>query len=332
MKWLGRLFILLLVLTLVYLLGPNPSDPRYDKSLPDITVTTQQLDSLVRTEESLHPVKPENEARIIWNDDSLKNPTEYAVVYLHGFSASQEEGDPVHTDFARTFGCNLYLARLAEHGLDTADPMINLTADAYWESAKRALAMGKKIGRKVILMGTSTGGSQAIQLAATYPEDVAALVLLSPNIEINDPNAFLLNNPWGLQLARLVKRSRDNEASDQREIYKKHWYSRYRLEGTVALQEMLETSMIPENFRKITQPVLLLYYYKDESHQDPVVKVSAMQKMFDQLSTPPAFKRQVAIPEAGDHVIGSYIKSNDLPSVQKAIHAFAVDVLKLSPR
>ena len=47
--------------------------------------------------ESRRPVKPENEARIIWQNDSLKNKTEYAVVYLHGFSASQEEGDPVHT-------------------------------------------------------------------------------------------------------------------------------------------------------------------------------------------------------------------------------------------
>ena len=35
-----------------------------------------------------------------------------SVVYLHGFSASQEEGDPVHYDFAQKFGCNLFLAAL----------------------------------------------------------------------------------------------------------------------------------------------------------------------------------------------------------------------------
>jgi hypothetical protein len=28
--------------------------------------------------------------------DTLKQETDYAVVYLHGFSASQEEGDPLH--------------------------------------------------------------------------------------------------------------------------------------------------------------------------------------------------------------------------------------------
>ena len=51
-------------------------------------------------------------------------------------------------------------------------------------------------------MGTSTGGTQALQLAAAYPNDVAALILMSPNIEINDPNAWILNNHWGLQLAQ----------------------------------------------------------------------------------------------------------------------------------
>jgi pimeloyl-ACP methyl ester carboxylesterase len=332
MKWLKRILLLVVVLTLVYLLGPNPPSPVFDKTLPLVTASGAQLDSLVRSEESRHPVKPENEARIIWNNDSLKSRTEYAVVYLHGFSASQEEGDPVHTDFARRYGCNLYLARLAEHGLDTVEAMLNLTADRYWESAKRALAIGKQIGQKVILMGTSTGGTQAIQLAAAFPDDVAALVLMSPNIEINDPNAFLLNDPWGLQVARLVKKGNYIQSSDQRDLYKKYWYSTYRLEGAVALQEMLEKSMTPENFRKINQPLLLLYYYRDEENQDKVVKVSAMKRMYEQVSTPAGLKMEKAIPQAGDHVIGSYVKSGDVPSVQAAIDVFATGILKLTPR
>jgi pimeloyl-ACP methyl ester carboxylesterase len=58
------------------------------------------------------------------------------------------------------------------------------------------LAIGRQLGNKVIIMGTSTGGTNALQLAAAYPNDVEALILLSPNIAINDPNAWLLNNPW----------------------------------------------------------------------------------------------------------------------------------------
>ncbi len=329
MKFLRILLYVLSVFTIIYLFGPHPEKPVYAVEMPAIPAESIQLESYIKDMESRRPVKPENEARIIWQNDSLKSKTEYAVVYLHGFSASQEEGDPVHADFARKYGCNLYLARLAEHGLDTAEALINLTADNYWESAKKALAIGKKLGQKVILMGTSTGGTQALQLAAAFPDDVAALVLMSPNIEINDPNAWILNNHWGLQLARLVKKGNYNNASDQRDIYKKHWYSTYRLEGTVALQEMLETSMNEETFGKITQPLLLLYYYKDDAHQDNVVKVSAMKKMFEQVSTPAAYKKALAIPNAGDHVMGSYIKSGDLETVKQEISLFATETLKM---
>jgi len=209
--------------------------------------------------------------------------------------------------------------------------LINLTADNYWESAKQALAIGKQLGEKVILMGTSTGGTQALQLAVAFPNEVAALVLMSPNIEINDPAAWALNNHWGLQLARLVKKGNYNMASDQRDIYKKHWYSKYRLEGTVALQEMLETSMNKKTFTKIKQPLLLLYYYKDDEHQDKVVKVSAMKKMIEEVSTPVGSKKAVAIPNAGDHVMGSYIKSGDLETVKGEISLFATEILKMSP-
>jgi pimeloyl-ACP methyl ester carboxylesterase len=174
-KWLGLIVLLLIV---IYFLGPQPSSPKYDKELPQIPFAPDQLEKYVGDHEALHKIKPDNEARIIWFNDSSKTKTEYAVVYLHGFSASQEEGDPVHTNFAKTFGCNLYLSRLAEHGLDTTDAMVNLTADKLWNSAKEAFAIGKQLGKKVILIGTSTGGTLALKLAAEYPE-IAALFLLS---------------------------------------------------------------------------------------------------------------------------------------------------------
>jgi pimeloyl-ACP methyl ester carboxylesterase len=230
---------------------------------------------------------------------------------------------------AKMFGCNLYLSRLAEHGIDTIDALANLTADKYWESAKEALAIGRQLGKKVILMGTSTGGTNALQLAATYPKDVVALILLSPNIAINDPNAWILNNHWGKQLANLILGSNYNTAKDKRPLYKRYWNYKYRIEAAVALQEMLETTMLSETFKKITQPVLVLYYYKDEQHQDAIVKVSEMKKMFNELGTP--LKKEVAIPNAGDHVIGSTFKSKDVAGVQKEIEQFMQQILHIRP-
>jgi pimeloyl-ACP methyl ester carboxylesterase len=325
-KILWIFLVLLAVIVIGYLLGPAPATPVYSRVIPAVPAEAKVLESYISKKESQHKLKPDNEARIIWYNDTLKQKTPYAMVYLHGFSASQAEGEPVHRNIAKEFGFNLYLSRLAEHGIDTTEPMMQLTADSYWESAKEALAIGHKIGDKVILVGTSTGGTNALQLAAAYPEDVAAIVLLSPNIEINDPNAWLLNNPWGLQLAQWITKSDYVVSKDNRPINQQYWATRYRLEAAVALQELLETTMNEETFKKITQPTLLLYYYKDAIHQDSTVKVSAMANMFEEISTPADKKRSVAIPNAGTHVIGSYIRSHDVAGVQREIEIFLIKV------
>lgn len=327
MKFLKWLAIILLVFIVVYFLGPKPKHPNYSNTLPTIPAESAALTDYINKEEQSHKIKPDNEARIIWFNDSTKAITDYAVVYIHGFSASQEEGDPVHIDFAKKFGCNLFLNRLQGHGIDTSEALLSVTAEGMWNSAKEAYAIGKQIGKKVILMATSTGATLALKLAAEYP-DIAALILLSPNIAINDPNAWLLNNHWGLQIAHLVK-GKYNVASDTTALYAQYWDNKYRMEAAVQLQELLETTMKESTFERVKQPTLVLYYYKDEEHQDPVVKVSAMKRMFMQLGTPDSLKQMIAVPNAGEHVMGSYIKSKDIATVEKECKQFAEQVLYL---
>ena len=326
-KW----WILLpLLLAIGYLLGPRPESSDYTTELPDIPSDTSSLSQYILQKESSHKIKPDNEARIVWANDSTKQKTAYSIVYLHGFTASQAEGEPAHRDIAKKFNCNLYLSRLAEHGIDTTEPLQRLTVETYWQSVKEALVIGKQLGEKVILMGTSTGGTLAIKLAAEY-KDIYALILLSPNIEIKDGNAWILNNHWGLQLARLILGSQYIESKDTRPLYKQYWTSTYRVEAAVALQELIESSMNEETFKKVKQPVLMLYYYKDEIQQDSTVKVSAMKEMFNELGTPRDKKLAVAMPNTGSHVIGSYIKSNDVAGVEMQIENFLKNVLKIPP-
>jgi pimeloyl-ACP methyl ester carboxylesterase len=326
-KW---LLLIPLILIGVYFLGPSPATPSYGKKMPVLPANPVDLANYIRLNEAQHKLKPDNEARIVWANDSSKKITEYSIVYLHGFSASQGEGAPLHRDLARHFGCNLFLSRLAEHGIDTVEPLVNLTADEYWESAKQALAIGQQIGRKVILVGVSTGGTLALQLAAAYPDGVAALVLMSPNIAINDPNAWVLNNHWGLQIAHRVAGSKYIDVKgDWGPLYRQYWYPRYRLEGAVALEELLETTMSQETFNKVKQPVGLFYYYKDPIHQDSTVKISAMLTMFDQLGTPAGLKYKQAFPDAGDHVICSPVRSHDVEGVEKGVEIFMTETLRV---
>lgn len=319
---------ILLVLALAYLVGPDPSKPIYDPALPTVPATGTALEQYISQEEAKHHVKKDNEAKIIWADSSKKK-TPYAIVYLHGFSASWMEGDPAHRNIAQAFGCNLYLARLAEHGIDTADALINMTADNLWETAKQAYAIGRQLGDTVILMGTSTGGTLALQLAATYPE-VGGLILYSPNIAINDPNAWLLNNPWGVQIARMVKGSNYNLIAGD-SSYAKYWNTKYRLEAVANLEELLETKMNETTFKSIHQPVLTLYYYKNEQEQDKVVKVTATKTMFAQLGTQPTLKRAVAMPLTGNHVLASPIVSKDVAGVEKETRLFLTEIMQLKP-
>ena len=51
--------------------------------------------------------------------------------------------------------------------------------------------------------------------------------------------------------------------------------------------------------------------------------------MFQQLGTPAALKQELAMPNTGNHVIGSYIKSNDYQGVEAAITLFMMRTLKM---
>lgn len=311
----------------IYFLGPSPNKPVFDLRLPALPSDAKELEKYVSDGEAMHAIKPNNEAEIVWND-STKSKTEYAVVYLHGFSASKTEGDPVHKNFAKTFGCNLYLARLADHGVDTTETLLQFTADRLWESAKQALVVGKQLGQKVILISTSTGGTLALKLAAEFPNDVHALINMSPNIAINNGAAFLLNDPWGLYIARMVMggKYRITGASEE---HAKFWNKKYRLESVTELQQLMEETMTKETFEKVKQPCLTLYYYKSEEEQDPEVKVSAMLQMNEELGTPASLKETVALPTAGAHVIGSSLTSKAVDEVTQAMENFAVNKLKM---
>ncbi len=332
MKWLKRIIKILVVFILIvvisYLLGPKVSKPTLDRTLPIITENLIQLENTIVEKEASFPVKTGNESKIIWYD-SIPSKTPYSIVYLHGWSASREEGAPLHTEIANYFGFNAYLPRLSGHGLNEKEPMKNITADAIINSAKEAIAIAKKIGKKVIIMGTSTGGTLALHLAGGDP-DIAGLLLFSPNVEIYDKNAKLLSGPWGLQLARIVKNGDYHEfkASD---LKKRYWTSKYRIEALTHLQALIDNTMIEETFSRITQPTFVGYYYKNEEEQDKVISVNALLKMFETLETNESLKRKIAFPNVGDHVMTSYITSKDLPSVKKETIKFMEEILKLKP-
>lgn len=332
-KTIRFLAIAFLILIVAYLLGPKPPQTDLNKDLPSISASIGNIEDYVERYDAGLTLKPDNESRIIWANDTVKERTNYSLLYLHGFSASWYEGYPANVEFARYFGCNAYFPRLASHGIETEDALIDMTPDRLWESAKEALMIARALGRKVIIMGTSTGGTLALKLAADFPEYVDGLILYSPNIRINNKAAFLLSKPWGLQIGRKFSGGKyrvvNNDFGSKTCQY---WNCKYRVEALVFLQQLVDETMNGKTYKNVNEPVFLGYYYKDETHQDDVVKVKPMLKMFDHLGTPADSKVKVAFPEAGDHVIGSELKSGCYNEVIAQTIKFGEEVLKLSPK
>jgi len=325
-----RLFFLgiPLLLSAIYLAGPMPESPVYDLSWPNID---GNIENHVFNLENRSDIKTNNEAEIIWVNDSSKEKTEYVLLYLPGFTATKMEGDPVYQDFATRYGCNVFAARLASQGIDTIEPMLGYTADRLWKSAVEALAIAEKLGNKVIIMSTSTGGTLALKLAAEFPQKVEALINLSPNIRVKAWNAFLLNKPWGLQISRAVLGGNYRTLTNVDSNYANYWYDSYRIECLPQMQELVESTMNEATFARVTCPTLSLFYFKNKEESDDVIRVDKIFWMHEFLATSEADKRLAQIENAGTHVIGCGLYSKAIPEVEIAIFSFAEEVLNLKP-
>ena len=321
---------LIAFLALVYALGPQPKFAQsMTKMLPPATDLVM-LEREIAQSESRAGLKPDNEARIVWADSTRKEKTPVSMIYIPGFGASWAEGDPIHKKLAKQFGCNLYLARPEEHGITSPDALKGLTPDNYKASAERALAIGKTLGDRVVVIGTSAGGMLTLYLAQRHPE-LAGMVLYSPCIAVTNPALKLATKPWGAQIMKQAMNGEHVDITHYSPARAQYWLTRYHINGLITLQTMMDEYMLPDEFAKVKQPLFMGYFYKNDEDQDKVVSVAAMLEMYDQLGTLPAKKQKTAFPVAGEHVISSHFTSRDLNGVYQATAQFLVNTVKLTP-
>ncbi len=321
-RFLKILLVLGLILFIAYILGPRVEFDTIQESKSSTWMSTplSEMDSLIASKESqVLDLKPDNEARIIWSD-SVGVRTGISVVYLHGFSASQEEGDPLHTEVAERYGANLYLARLYDHGRSDSMSFEDITPQDLIDSASEAIDIGTRLGDTLVVISCSTGGTLSAYLASIR-DDIDALVMYSPNIDLYDSKSELLLRPWGRQIAEAVFGGIYNTISyDDNAI--KYWNDAYHIQGTFMVRDLIDQTMTDEVFSKIDIPVFLGYYFKNEEESDHVVSVPDMVRFFDKISTPNHLKTKVAYPNAERHVISSWVFSQSIPEVRNDTYSF----------
>jgi pimeloyl-ACP methyl ester carboxylesterase len=148
------------------------------------------LDDYLRESESRFPgIRPDCEKTIVWRP-GRRQRCDLAIVYLHGFSASRMETWPLCDDLAEAIDANLFYTRLTGHGLD-GRAMADATVADWQNDALEAMAIGERLGRKIILIGTSTGATLATWLAAQPRAAplIHSLILISPNFFPKNPMA-----------------------------------------------------------------------------------------------------------------------------------------------
>lgn len=311
------LVVVLAALAAVYLLGPRvPVDTTV--TFDPATIGPDPDAWLARREADIPDIRTGQQKEIVWADGAAKTPTELAIVYIHGFSASKFELRPVPDLVARELGANLYFTRLAGHGRDGA-AMAEASVNDWVNDYAEAIAIGRLLGRRILVMATSTGAALATW-AATRPElaePVAGLVLVSPNYELRAAGAGLLTGPWGGQIAALIA-GRERGFEPINALHAEYWTTRY---PTDALLPMAATAELAREapVERVDAPALFIF-----SDADSVVSPERIREIAERWG---GRTELVTIDEAGDpanHVLaGEALSPGTTQEVVDAIVAWA---------
>ena len=234
-------------------------------------------DLLAAAERTTGPIRPGAAKRIVWHDPQHRTPTELSLVYIHGFSASAGEIAPVCDLMARQLSANLFYTRLTGHGQNGAALARAKRAD-WLADTRQALTVGRRLGRRVVVFGTSTGGTLAVWAAAQadLSPAIAALVLMSPNFGPRHPLADLLQHSWlHTPAARYIRGQRRFPAVNAG--HAAVWTLDYPWTAVLPMLRLVRTVRGIDPGR-IRMPVLLFYHANDR-----VVRVERMQRFYRRL-------------------------------------------------
>lgn len=292
--------VVLLLLAVVWLFTPGKL-----RGTVQSPVLPAELDAWIAQAEqradSEYGLVPGTEKRITWANTTA--PTEYSVLYLHGFSATRQETAPLAAMVAGALGANLYETRLAGHGRQR-EALTDVRAEDWLEDGVEALAVAAALGRRVVVIGTSTGATLVAALL-NHPlmQTVDTIIMLSPNFGLKDGGAWATGPAGSLLVRALAGNTRTWEPYN--ELQGRYWSTSYPSSALVEMMRLVDlaNSKLPSS---IPQRLLLFV-----SPDDAVVSVRAALDVYDSTDAP--LKLVVAISDPGDpahHVLAGDVLSS----------------------
>ncbi len=221
---------------------------------------------LKKTEEQFLDIKNGVEKKVIWAND-INKKTPFAIVYIHGFTASSEEVRPLPDKIASDLNANLFFTRLTGHGRNPK--AMKLCSIPNWmKDLHEAIEIGSKIGEKVILMSSSTGGtiSATSALDRKLSQKILGYIFLSPNFGINNKFASLISWPFSQYWLKLIlgKTIKHNPRND---LNKKYWTMSYPTNALIPMAKLIN-EVNERDYSKVNKPALF-YFSMDDKVVDP---------------------------------------------------------------
>lgn len=260
MKVMIALLLVAAVIAAVWFLGPR--EPVGGAVAFDPEQMEEDLNAyLYRQERDVPFLRRQSQKHVLWVDPVSKAQTEYSVVYIHGFSATMEEIRPVPDMVAEALGANVFYTRLSGHGRDGL-AMAEASLPDWREDMAEALEIGRRIGKKVIVISTSTGGTLTTLALAEGEPGVAGVVMVSPNYRLKAEGAFLLTWPFARSFVPLIL-GPERSFPPENESHARWWTTKY---PTVALLPMAAAvkEAVRSDIENIDVPALFIFSDADE--------------------------------------------------------------------
>jgi alpha-beta hydrolase superfamily lysophospholipase len=308
--------ILVAVLAAAWFFGPRvPVDTTITFDPASIG---DDLEAWVAAREAAVPnIREELKKEIVWADPAGRAKTRLAVVYVHGFSASKHEVRPLADKVAKALGANLFYTRLTGHGQDNA-AMATASVNAWVNDYAEALAIGRKLGDRVVVIATSNGGS-LVSWAATQPgrsDGVAALALISPNYGLQGGGSAVLTMPFGGLIAELLI-GKERGFVPANEAHAKYWTYRY---PTVALLPLAAMAQLAYEAPAEQAKIPALFIFSDD---DTVVQPERTREIASRWGAPHEIVVVSDSTDPSDHVIaGDALSPNTTDALAEKIVAW----------
>lgn len=238
----------------------------------------------------------------------IDKKTNRALLLIHGYKSSPMEVYDIGEYIAEKENISCYGARMAGHGTSPFD-MANTTYEDWVESCEIAYKTLKIHFNQVDILGFSTGGLVATQIAEKYK--INKLILINSALELCDIRFRFIKfaTLWSDVASKISQKY--NKYIKDTPFYPDTNYSINHFSSMNELSKLMEKAY--KSLKSISSNTLIIH-----SENDPVVKSESGKIIFDELKSS---SKSLEMIESDQHVI---TRGSEVKKIQNIIAQFLI--------